>query len=395
MKRGFLDKLIDRLDRLDPGSLQNQFLRLARDKGFLETVFHAIQEGIIVIDGSGHIVYVNRATEKILGLPMESAMGTHIGRHLKDVEWRLVLEYDEDEWSRLISREIEITYPEHRFLDMYVAPLTASIPDEKGAVVILRDITSDRQDEVSMIESERLNAVTLLAAGVAHEIGNPLNSLHIHLQLLEREIEHLPPQEKDNLAELVTISKNEVSRLDQIISQFLRAIRPSPPKMEQASVKDILEDTLDFLHPEIRDRDILVETECAGDIPSALLDKNQIKQVFFNIIRNAIQAMPGGGLLKINVSSNDRFILIAFKDSGAGIQPEDLGKIFEPYHTTKKDGSGLGLLVVQRIIRDHGGQIEVHSEPEKGTVFAIMLPRDQQRIRLLKAHRGAHLGEHG
>lgn len=385
MKSGFLDKLITRLDRLDAGSLQTHFLRLAKEKGLLETIFNAIQEGLIVLDGSGHISYANRAAEKLLGISMATAAGQPIQRYLREIEWDLVLKLDEGEWSRLVSREIEITYPDHRFVDFYVVPLAAAEPGEDGAVVILRDVTRERQNENRVIESERLNAITLLAAGVAHEIGNPLNALNIHLQLLERELEHLPPEQRENLRGLLEISRRETTRLDQIISQFLRAIRPSQPAFERSSLKEVLDSTLEFLAHEIKDRDVLVQVDCPDDLPQALIDRNQIRQAFFNIIRNAIQAMANGGILRITLSSTDRFVSVAFKDTGPGIPPEELGTIFEPYFTTKSEGTGLGLMIVQRIVRDHGGELEVHSEPRSGTTFTLFLPRDERRIRLLQA----------
>jgi two-component system, sporulation sensor kinase E len=387
MKSAFLDKLINRLDRIDPGSLQTHFLHLANEKGLLETIFNAVREGLVVLDHNGKITYANRAAGRLLGFSSEAVTGDSIQRHLREIEWDRVLKLDEKEWSRLVSREIEISYPEHRFLDFYIVPLAPETPTESGAVVILRDVTRDREHEAQTIESERLNALTLLAAGVAHEIGNPLNSLNIHLQLLEREMENLPPEKRENLKELVDVSKKEVARLDQIITQFLRAIRPTQPNLEPGSVPDVLRETLAFLKHEIKDRDVLVEVECPEDLPAVQLDANQIKQAFFNIIRNAIQAMPNGGMLKVSLSGTDRFVSISFKDSGPGIAPEELTQIFEPHHTTKPEGSGLGLMIVQRIVRDHGGQIEVHSEPRIGTTFTIFLPRDEHRIRLLKAHR--------
>mgnify|MGYP003586852473 CR=1 FL=1 len=395
MKTAFLDKLINRLDRMDPGSLQTHFLRLAREKGLLETIFNAVHEGLIVLDAEGRVSYANRAAEKQLGFAAAGAVGQPIARYLRDIEWDRVLHLDEAEWSRLVSREVEVTYPEHRFLAFYVVPLPAETPEEGGAVVILRDITRDREQEARVIESERLNALTLLAAGVAHEIGNPLNSLHIHLQLIEREIEGLPKEKAEGLRELADVARKEVGRLDQIITQFLRAIRPTTPSFERGSLKHVLDETLAFLKHEIRDRDVLVEVECADDLPAVQIDPAQIKQAFFNIIRNAIQAMPGGGLLKISLAASDRFVMVSFKDTGPGIPPEELGRIFEPYHTTRKEGSGLGLMIVQRIVREHGGQIEVHSEPRVGTTFTIVLPREEHRIRLLKAHKAGstHHGE--
>ncbi len=385
MKSAFLEKLIERLDKLDAGSLHTQFLRLAGEKGLLETIFHAIQEGLIVLDGRGKITYANRAAENMLGFTLSTAEGVSISRYLPDIAWGQVLKLDEQEWSRLMSREIEITYPAHRFLDFYVVPLSAVDVKEKGAVMILRDITRERHHETQTLESERLNAITLLAAGVAHEIGNPLNSLTIHLQLLKRELEHLTASDREPLDDLLGVAQREVERLDQIITQFLRALRPCQPRLEPLRLSDVLQETLLFLAQEIKDRDVLVEVDTAADEPATQIDRNQMKQAFFNIIRNAIQVMPNGGLLKISIGSSDRFVFISFTDTGPGIPAGDLSTIFEPYFTTKNEGSGLGLMIVQRIMRDHGGELEVHSEPNTGTTFTLYLPRDEARIRMLIA----------
>ena len=390
MKPGFVEKLIARMDRLDPESLQTFFLRMSREKGLLETIFHAIQEGIIVLDGGGRVSYANRAAAKLLGAGVAEMPGQSIERYVRGIDWEGVMQLDEKEWSRLVSREIEITYPEHRFVVFYVVPLAMVNAAESGAVVILRDVTRDREHEAKTIESERLNALMLLAAGMAHEIGNPLNSLNIHLQLISREIGALPDAERDNLRDLLDVTQKEVQRLDGIITQFLRAIRPAPLTLELTSVREVLRETLDFLKHEVRDRDVLIEDELPDDLPAIPLDRQQIRQAFFNIIRNAIQAMVNGGLLKIAARATDRFIAIAFKDTGPGITPERLANMFEPFNTTKAEGSGLGLMIVQRIVRDHGGQMEIHSEPHAGTTFTLFLPREEQRIRLLKAHRTAN-----
>jgi len=393
VKSAFLEKLIERLDKLDAGSLQTQFLRLAGEKGLLETIFHAIQEGLIVLDGAGRITYANRAAENMLGFQLAVAEGASISKYLPDIEWRQVMDLDEQEWSRLMSREMEITYPTHRFIDFYIVPLTAVNQREKGAVVMLRDITRERHHETVTLESERLNAITLLAAGVAHEIGNPLNSLTIHLQLMQRELQHVAEADRAPLGELLGVAQREVERLDQIITQFLRALRPSQPHMEPARLSEVVQDTLAFLKQEIKDRDVLVEVETPDDLPVTSIDRNQMKQACFNIIRNAIQVMPNGGLLKISLGANDRFVHVSFTDTGPGISAGDLGAIFEPYFTTKSEGSGLGLMIVQRIMRDHGGELEVHSEPGKGTTFTLYLPRHEARVRMLVAPKPETAGE--
>ena len=387
MKSGFLDKLVERIDRLDPESIQGHFLRLARERGLLETIFQSIQEGVIVLDGEGRMSYANRAAERLMGFSFEETRGRPVSRYILEVDWDRIIKLDDREWSKLVSREIEITYPDHRFVSFYVVPLTSEQSEEEGAVVILRDVTRDRQQEASLLESERLNAVKLLAAGVAHEIGNPLNALTIHLQLLARETRRLPGEQAESLGELVEIARNEVARLDLIITQFLRAIRPSKPKFALSQIATVLKDTLLLLKQEIENRRIDVEIEEPQSLPRLRVDRDQMKQAFFNVIKNALQAMPDTGSLRIRLSSNDTDLAVAFEDTGKGIRPEDFGRIFEPYETSKPEGSGLGLMIVQRIVQEHGGQIEISSKPDEGTSFTILLPLAERRIRLLKPHK--------
>lgn len=385
MKSAFLDKLLERLDRLDPESLQNQFIGLIQERGLLETIFQSIKEGVIVVDGDGKMTYANRAAEELLGFTISESRGRPVSSELREIDWYRVLDVGDSEWSKLISREIEITYPQNRIVNVYAVPLAPEGDGGDGAVIILRDITHERMKEESLLESERIDAVKLLAAGVAHEIGNPLNALHIHLQLLEREIRELPNEQVASLKELVEVAGAEIQRLDLTISQFLKAIRPSEPNLEVSNIDQLLEETLLLLKLEIQHRKIDVQIERLDTLPSIKVDPDQMKQVFFNVTKNAFQAMPDGGSLRISLTSSDEFLGVVFLDSGIGIDPEDLGRIFEPYHTTKSEGSGLGLMVVQRIVQDHGGQIEIESKPGEGTRFTILLPLAEKRVRLLRS----------
>ncbi len=387
MKTAFWNKLIDRLDRLDPGSLQAQFLRLASERGLLETIFHALREGIVLLDAEGRIVYANRGAGRLLGFDEADAAGQLLSRYIREIEWERLLRLDEREWARMASREVEISYPEHRFLALYLAPLESPAAGRAGAVMILRDVTRERDQAAEVVESERLNAILMLAAGVAHEIGNPLNSLNIHLQLMDRELRELPEERQASLKELLDVARGEISRLDQILSQFLRAIRPSLPSFERHSLPSIVEETLQTLAAEIRDRKVVVEVEPAGGLPTAWVDRGQVRQAFYNVIRNAIQAMAGGGVLRITFPVFDRLVGVAFQDTGPGIPPEQMGDLFEPFRSAKPEGHGMGLMIVQRILRDHGGTVMVDSLPG-GTRIQLNFQRDDQRIRLLAASAG-------
>ena len=384
MKSSFWNKLIERLDKLDPGSVQAQFFRLAAERGLLETIFHALREGIVVLDGEGRVVFANRGAGRLLGMDETAALGQPMGRYLPNIEWKPLLQRGAGEWARMASREIEISYPEHRFLAVYLAPLENPADGRTGAVMIFRDVTQEHDHAEEMVESERLNAILMLAAGVAHEIGNPLNSLAIHLQLLDRELRAVPEDTREPLRELLDVARGEIARLDRILSQFLKAIRPSLPNFERQALPEIVAETLETLGAEIHDRKVVVEVDPVENLPTAWVDRGQVRQAFFNVIRNAIQAMAGGGVLRISFVAEDRLVGAVFQDTGPGIPPGQMGELFEPFRSTKTNGNGMGLMIVQRILRDHGGTVLVDSLPS-GTRIQLNFQRDDQRIRLLTA----------
>jgi len=323
----------------------------------------------------------------LLGFSPKDVFKQPISRMIKKIEWDRVLNLEEKAWSELVSREIEITYPVRRLLNFYVMPITGVSDSSRGAVVILRDITGEREKQKRALDSERTQALMMLAAGVAHEIGNPLNSLHIHLQLMKRELANLPPDTASGCLAFVEVANREVDRLNLIITQFLKAIRPVSPQMTVCRVEEDLEGSISFMRPEIEDRGVLVDVKCRETLPKISADYDQLKQAFFNVMKNSLQAMSKGGFLSITLFVEGRYIGVSFKDTGAGISPENLSHLFEPFRSEKMEGTGLGLMIVQRIIREHGGRIELRSQPGVGTTFTIFLPLVEQRVRLLKAPR--------
>src|SRR5438477_878757 len=401
MKAGFIEKLIERLGRIGPEEVQNYFLRLAREKGFLETVFNAIQEGIIVTDAKGRMTYLNDAACELFGLTGSDAIGKRLDERVRGLDWESLAQSEGP-----VTRDMEIFYPANRFINFYIVPLlnghrVADDKIDKGAVghegfwdgaseqvghaIILRDITESRRSAQETIESERLNALTLLAAGVAHEIGNPLNSLHIHLQLMERTVQKLHEGAREELEHSIEVARSEVNRLDSIVTQFLKAIRPSRPQLRPENVNTILEEAVRFFTPELQDREIVVEQELRSDVPLLQLDRDQMKQAFYNMIKNSLEAMHRHGRLRIRTDLDDTHVVLQFTDTGGGMSAENLSRVFEPYFTTKPSGTGLGLLIVRRIVREHGGELSIKSSEGKGLTLTIRLPYIDKRIRMLEA----------
>ncbi len=379
MKNTFLDKLLNRIDRVGQGDLQAYLQQLNNEKGFFETIFNTLQEGIVVVDSQGRILYLNHAITTLLGIDQTKGMGTAISHHLRELDWPKILAE-----GRVVNRDLEVFYPQPRYLNFYLVPLEDRDTSLIGFAIIFHDLTARREQTREAIESEKLNAVTLLAAGVAHELGNPLNSLNIHLQLLERDLRHRNKKgTNEELLESVQVARGEVARLDAIINQFLGAVRPAHATRTMVSINTVVHESLAFLEPEIKDRDVIVQEELANDLPLVPGNADQLKQAFYNLIKNAVQALTHGGILRVITSRSDTHLQIAFEDNGTGISVEDMAHITEPYFTRKKNGTGLGLFIVQRILHEHGGNLELLSEPGRGTTARILLPLAERRVRLL------------
>ncbi len=407
VKSSFVDRVLGRIGRLDAEGLQTVVQRLARERHFLENLFNAIEDGVLVVDENGRIIYFNLAVTRLLSWDPEQAEGRPIREFLPELDWESLSAPGPDGRQMAAHHEFEVSYPRPRFLRVYAAPLDGEVKGGSGMALILRDATEARQKTFEAIESERIHSLTLLAASVAHEIGNPLNALNIHLQLLTKEVGKLrhpaagaprrrfgrrEPKADAEVVEIagklehyLEVAKGEITRLDYIVTQFLQAIRPSPSQLAPGSLNEVARETLELLRPELENRGLHLKEKLAPRLPLAPLDALQMKQVLVNLIKNAMQAMTRGGVLGLQTGSASDWVWVDVSDTGGGIGQDKINHIFEPFYTTKKKGTGLGLMIVQRIVRQHGGHIELESRVGQGTTFRIRLPLHERQLKLLEA----------
>ena len=389
-KSSSLDKVLGRIESLDTVNLTVLAQRLARERSLLEAVFNLLREGVLIIDAQGTILYTNEAAGKMTGVQESDIASLTLWKLIPDLHDSLEFKLDDLETQiPSVYREIAITYPEKIVVRLYIVPFQEEEdgtpppspteghepPPWKRFAVILTDITEDKISTEKALESERFQSLFHLAAGVAHELGNPLNSLTIHLQLAARRIrKQLPAEQAGKILDSLQICEAEVKRLDGIIQNFLGAIRLDSPDFQNLHLLEVLEEVLKVLGEEMRDREIVTEVEWTREIPLVKGDRNQIKQVLFNLFKNAMEAMSGGGRLKISFHLTEDGVSMQIGDTGGGISKDHLARVFQPYFTTKKKGNGLGLMIVHRIMKAHHGHIGIESQEGVGTVISLFFP---------------------
>jgi signal transduction histidine kinase len=339
----FFQSVLKHIDKLDAAKLREQYRLVTEEVAFFEMVFNAMNEGAILYDLSGNAVYRNPAAEALPEIEVP--------------------------FGKASKNEVTLTYPEERTLEIQ------TIPFERGTLAMIRDVSAERERTAEELERGATKSICDLAAGVAHEIGNPLNAISLNLQILERD-----PTDR----EAIDICKSQVKRLDGIIRGFLGALRPTNPNLTAGSVAEPLKNCLTALKGQFEERQIKVTLDVPAALPSVAIDKDKMEQVFFNLLKNALEAMKDGGSIDINLDSDDRDVSVSFSDSGFGMTTEQLSHLFEPYRTSKEHGTGLGLMISSRIVRDHGGTIAAESKVGEGTLFTVKLPRLERRIRVLK-----------
>lgn len=378
MKQDTIDKLVTRLDHLSPEELRSVFMRLVSDKGLLQDVFDALRDGIILFDAHGQARFANKAAAAIYARPLRELLRTPFE----------TLTGGTCHWNDLrnsgiaITRDLQVNYPEPRHYHFHMSPIAGG----SEYLLLVRDDTEQHTRGLEDAEAEQMNLLSFMASAVAHEIGNPLNSLGLNLQLLQRKLKKLPEEEQAKLTPLLETAMEETRRLDTLLHQFLHSMRPTRLQRETVNLNTLIERVLETLDLEIAPRGISVHLELSEGLPELSADSAQLFQAIYNLVRNAYQSIPGeDGGIYIQTAYNDNDLRIVISDTGTGISHEVMGSMYEPFRTTKRKGNGLGLLIVRRIIKDHGGTLGFASKEGTGTTVTITLPRADRVVRLLPA----------
>jgi PAS domain S-box-containing protein len=337
----------------------------------LNSVMAGLEDGLLLFTRDARAVMISPAAEKFLGAPA----GQFLGRKVTDIfppghPLRQALHLEGDELRETASETELQTVDGRRRVGVSVQGILEN-GEQMGAMVTLRDLDSLESINTQLQVSERLAALGRITAGVAHEVKNPLNSMRLWLENLK---ETLSPEQAPSAQQAVQVLDKEIDRLDAVVKRFLDFTRPVEVKLESTDLAELLRDVMSVAQPQLQKAGVTVEESLGAEVPDVWADRDLLKQAVLNLVLNAVDAMPNGGELRLNLKRRGELAEISVSDTGRGIAPENRQKIFQLFFTTRPGGSGIGLATTFRIVQLHNGSIDFQSEAGRGTTFRIELP---------------------
>jgi two-component system, sporulation sensor kinase E len=355
------------------GVLEERAMQLISIQDYTQSILRSVTSGVLTVDADASVATVNPAAERILGVTEDHLVARALPALFKDdgglsTDVRKVLD------GRIPRTMRDLTVVTEAGRTVHTQASVSRLRDiggrKLGAVVTIEDVSDVKALTEQLIRADRLAALGELTAGVAHEVRNPLGIIRASVQLMED-----AECSKERVHEAATVIKQEIDRLDKVIKALLDFGRPAAPTLRPVSVRKVIEEVALFSRPSANRARVEIIESYGRDVPDVMADPEQLKQVFVNLISNAVQAMSdGGGTLTVETGSDAGFVFVRFIDTGPGIPDGVLGKIFDPFVSTRADGTGLGLTIVHRIVDDHDGHIEVASQAGVGTAFTVWLP---------------------
>lgn len=390
--RRFYQRAVDKLDKLDSDQVAGLVGMLASENELLAVVLDSMALGVLVTDNAGQVLMVNRAAERLLPANRGGYLERPVTEAVADAEIGTFLAESLETGDTVEEHDFALPGAKTRILSFGVRPLVHERRVE-GTLIHIDDVTTKRADDARLRRAESLASLTTLAAGVAHEIKNPLGAIGIHLQLIRKRLPLLGPGAQPTHADLeavreeVGVIEEEVERLNQIVVDYLFAIRPMNVDLSLWDVNVVVSELLAFMVPELEESGVEVHAELAKEMPQVLLDERYFREALLNVITNAVAAMKEVPIdrrkLVVATEVSLETVTVRVADSGPGIPAEVQGKIFEPYFTTRDFGSGLGLTLVYKIVKEHLGEIAVDSREGRGATFSVTIPIPERRRHLL------------
>jgi len=380
--RKFIQKALDRLGKMDTAQVRALIVRVSEENDLLGMLLDSMTDGIVVTDRDHRVILLNKSAERLFPFEGDETGNRPLWDRLGDRDLSEFFSATLRSQEKVSDREFTLGDGTPRTVSVSILPLVSE-GSVQGNVVHIEDVTEKRSKEARLRRAESLASLTTLAAGVAHEIKNPLGSMGIHLQLIQKKIagkESIDPKE---IAQHLDVISEEVDRLNRIAVDFLFAVKPMDTRLEDGDLNAVIAELLDFVRPELDQAGVKVESDLSSAVPIMRIDSRFIKQALLNLIKNAVAAMPDGGTLRVETRRAGNEVLVRISDTGTGIPEEIMDKIFEPYFTTKPFGTGLGLTIVFKIVKEHFGDISVTSRPGEGTSVTISLPVPQTEKILL------------
>ncbi len=375
--KNFVQRAIKKIDQLDTEQIVDIMQSQSRELEMLENVLESIDDGVILTDANLTINYTNSHCPNLI--PMARRRSYEGYPLSKVIEDKHVLRYIIlSVYNRAEDLDNEFTFQRgNKVQTIAVTVFTYKMAEEKekaSYVLMFSDVTEHNANEARMRRSENLASMTTMAAGVAHEIKNPLAAMGIHLQLLKKAFVRKECLSLDDAQRYIDVLEEEINRLNSIVVDFLFAVRPLDTRLRLGSILKTLNEVVTFVEPELAENRVSLTCDCSTSLPRLEFDENLLKQVLLNLIKNAMNAMEQGGRLSLHARPDGNQVLISVQDTGIGMDDETLQKIFEPYYTNKATGTGLGLTVVYKIMKEHRGDISVESRLGEGTTFTLSFP---------------------
>lgn len=389
-----IPQTLRKFDKIPHEQIKDVLVQAVDEIDRLETALDSIYLGILVCDAKHKLLITNKYAKRLFAISDFEHGSEQVWQLIHNKSIANFLHETLPSGDKVEGREFEVeTQREtHRILSVNVMPLV-KLYHVTGTIIIIEDITKRRAHEAKLRRVENLASLTTLAAGVAHEIKNPLASISIHIQLVQRMIEKerescpIPENERpipfEKLKKHLDIAYEEMDRLNKTVVDFLFAVRPMDLTLVRSDINRLLRDIAALMSVEMDTREIKCCLFLDKNLPIIEFDERLIKEAILNLVKNSLDAMSAGGVLTLKSIRTDTDAVIEVSDTGAGIADKEQAKIFEPYWTTKPSGTGLGLTLVFKIVREHRGEISVRSHLGKGSTFSIALPLPRSERRLL------------